>query len=65
MITKEELEEIIAKYNRGEDTGYTDEEYDRLLEEYLAEHGESNRPYLRQQQSSNVNFGQKSHEHAL
>ena len=55
MITKEELEEIIAKYNRGEDTGYTDEEYDRLLEEYLAEHGESNRPYLRQQQSSNVN----------
>lgn len=55
MVTKEELEEIIAKYNRGEDTGYTDEEYDRMLEEYLAMHGESNRPYLRQQQSSNVN----------
>ena len=33
MITKEQLEDIIAKYNRGEDTGYTDEEYDRLLEE--------------------------------
>lgn len=55
MITKEQLEEIIAKYNRGEDTGYTDEEYDALLEEYLKEHGESNRPFLRQQQSDNVN----------
>ena len=55
MVTKEQLEEIIAKYNRGEDTGYTDEEYDRLLEEYLAKNGESNRPFLRQQQSDNVN----------
>ena len=55
MITKEQLEEIIAKYNRGEDTGYTDEEYDELLEEYLRAHGESQRPFLRQQQSDNVN----------
>lgn len=55
MITKEQLEEIIAKYNRGEDTGYTDEEYDALLEEYLRVNGESNRPFLRQQQSDNVN----------
>lgn len=26
MWTPEELKEIIDKYNRGEDTGYTDEE---------------------------------------
>ena len=39
MWTPEELKTIIDKYNRGEDTGYTDEEYDRLLEEYLKYHG--------------------------
>ena len=33
MITKEQLDEYIAKYNRGEDTGLSDEEYDNLLEE--------------------------------
>lgn len=54
-ITKEELDEIIAKYNRGEPTGYTDEEYDILLEDYLAEHGEDKRPFLRQKQSDAVN----------
>lgn len=54
-LTKEKLDEIIAKYNRGEPTGYTDEEYDALLEEYLKEHGESNRPFLRSKQSSAVN----------
>lgn len=56
MVTKEELDEIIAKYNRGEDTGYTDEEYDALLEEYLkANGGESARPFNRQSQSTGVN----------
>ena len=56
MLTKEQLDEIIAKYNRGEDTGYTDEEYDALLEEYLkANGGESARPFNRQNQSAGVN----------
>ena len=56
MVTKEQLDEIIAKYNRGEPTGYSDEEYDRLLEEYLQTHGgESARPFNRQQQSDSVN----------
>lgn len=54
MITKQELEEIIAKYNRGEDTGYTDEEYDKILEEYLQATGEE-RPYTRQKQTGDVN----------
>lgn len=56
MVTKEQLDEIIAKYNRGEPTGYSDEEYDRLLEEYLRTHGgESARPFNRQKQSDGVN----------
>jgi NAD-dependent DNA ligase len=55
-ITKEQLDEIIAKYNRGEPTGYSDEEYDKLLEEYLNKHGgESSRPFNRQKQSLSVN----------
>ena len=56
MWTPEELKEIIDKYNRGEDTGYTDEEYDRLLEGYLKVHGgESARPYTRNKQTDAVN----------
>lgn len=56
MWTPEELKEIIDKYNRGEDTGYTDSEYDRLLEEYLKYHGgESARPYTRNKQTDAVN----------
>jgi DNA ligase (NAD+) len=55
MLTKEELEEIIRKYNQGLDTGYTDEEYDALLEEYLKTYGESNRPFNRNKQSDSVN----------
>lgn len=56
MLTKEQLGEIIDKYNHGEDTGYSDEEYDALLEEYLqANGGESNRPYNRQTQTGDVN----------
>ena len=54
MITKEELDRYLEAYNRGEPL-ISDEEYDRLLEEYLVQHGESNRPFLRQQQSDNVN----------
>lgn len=55
MWTQDELNEIVAKYNRGEDTGYTDEEYDVLLEEYLKVHGEESRPYMRQKQSEGIN----------
>ena len=56
MWTPEELKEIIEKYNQGEDTGYTDEEYDKLLEEYLKVHGgESARPYTRNKQTDVVN----------
>ena len=54
MVTKEELDRYLEAYNKGQPL-ISDEEYDRLLEEYLAKNGESNRPYLRQQQSSNVN----------
>ena len=54
MVTKEELDRYLEAYNRGTPL-ISDEEYDRLLEEYLAQHGESNRPFLRQQQSDNVN----------
>ena len=38
-ITKEELDKYIELYSQGKPTGLTDEEYDRLLEEYLKEHG--------------------------
>lgn len=55
MVTKEELKDIIDKYNRGEDTGYTDEEYDKLLEEYLNKYGEAERPYMRNKQSGAIN----------
>lgn len=55
MITKEQLDEYIAKYNRGEDTGLSDEEYDNLLEEYLKKNGEDKRPFLRTQQTDDVN----------
>ena len=55
MITKDQLDEYIAKYNRGEDTGLSDEEYDNLLEEYLKKNGEDKRPFLRTQQTDDVN----------
>ena len=53
-ITKKDIDRYIDAYSRGESL-ITDEAYDILLEEYLDEHGESNRPFLRQQQSSSVN----------
>lgn len=32
MVTKEELKDIIDKYNRGEDTGYTDEDEEEWVD---------------------------------
>jgi DNA ligase (NAD+) len=55
MVTKEQLEEYQKAYSAGHSL-ITDEEYDNLLEEYLNEHGgESNRPFMRNKQSSAVN----------
>ena len=54
MITKEQLDEYIRAYSQGKPL-ISDEEYDRLLEEYLRENGEDKRPYLRQQQSGVIN----------
>lgn len=53
-VTKEELE----RYQKADAAGnplISDEEYDQLMEEYVAEHGEESRPFLRQKQSSSVN----------
>lgn len=54
MITEEQLKEYIDAYMKGQPL-ISDEEYDRLLEEYLKVHGESKRPYMRQKQSGVVN----------
>ena len=53
-VTKEELDKYIKAYNEGNPI-ISDEKYDELLEEYLREHGESNRPFTRQKQSNSVN----------
>lgn len=53
-ITKEELDKYIKAYSEGNPI-ISDEEYDKLLEEYLKEHGEENRPFSRQKQSSVIN----------
>ena len=54
MVTKEELKRLIDSYNRGESL-VEDEVYDQMLEEYLKEHGEEARPYLRSKQTDVVN----------
>lgn len=54
MVTKEQLDEYIAAYNRGESL-ISDSEYDSLLEEYLEKNGQDKRPFLRTQQTGNVN----------
>ena len=54
MITEQQLKEYIDAFNRGNPL-IPDEEYDKLLEEYLKIHGEDKRPYLRQKQSGAVN----------
>ena len=53
-ITKDELDRYIRAYMEGNPL-ISDEEYDRLLEEYLKENGEDKRPYLRQKQSDVIN----------
>lgn len=53
-ITKEELDNYIQNYQQGNPL-ITDEEYDILLEEYIKEHGESSRPFMRNKQSDSVN----------
>ena len=53
-ITKDELDRYIRAYMEGNPL-ISDEEYDRLLEEYLKENGENKRPYLRQKQSGVIN----------
>jgi NAD-dependent DNA ligase len=55
MITKEQLEEYQKAYAQGNQV-ISDEEYDALLEEYLQNNGgETNRPFNRNKQSSEVN----------
>lgn len=54
MVTKEELEKYQRAYSQGRPL-ITDEEYDRLLEEYVRANGENARPFNRQKQSGNVN----------
>lgn len=53
-VSKELIDRLINSYQSG-NSDVTDESYDQLLEEYLAEHGEDKRPFLRQKQSSSVN----------
>lgn len=53
-ITSEQLAQYIKHYMEGH-PDISDEEYDRLLEEYVKENGEDKRPYLRQKQSGVVN----------
>ena len=54
MITHEELVKYQIAYSKGNPL-ISDEEYDVLLEEYLSEHGEENRPFLRAKQSDSIN----------
>ena len=53
MVTKEQLDEYLRLYQLGK-PAIPDETYDALLEEYLKEHGEAARPFLRQSQTESV-----------
>lgn len=53
-ISKDKLDEYIKCYTEGHPL-ISDEEYDRILEEYLDEHGQAARPFLRQKQSDAIN----------
>ena len=53
-VTKEELDRYLEAFNNATPL-IDDATYDQLLEEYLAEHGEENRPYLRMKQSDTTN----------
>ena len=54
MITKKELNKYTEAYSKG-DPLISDEEYDRLLEEYVAANGEESRPFTRAKQSDAIN----------
>lgn len=54
MITKEELNRYIEAYSKGQPL-ISDEEYDRLLEEYVSANGEESRPFTRVKQSTAIN----------
>lgn len=53
-ITKEYLDELTKAWSRGEPI-VSDFEFDKLLEEYVSEHGDEARPFLRVKQSDDVN----------
>ena len=53
-VTREYLDELTKSYHQGHPI-VSDEEYDRLLEEYVSKHGEESRPFLRAKQSGDVN----------
>lgn len=53
-VTKEQLDEYIKAYSEGKPL-ISDEEYDRILEEYIKENGEEARPFSRDKQSTAVN----------
>lgn len=54
MITKKELNKYIETYSKGHPL-ISDEEYDMLLEEYVAANGEEARPFTRAKQSDAIN----------
>lgn len=57
-MTLNEMKQLIDKALKAYTEGHsimTDEEYDLLLEEYLNQTSEDNRPFLRQKQSSSIN----------
>ena len=51
---KEYIDKLIKAYNEGKPL-VDDATYDQILEDYLQKYGESERPYLRSKQSSDVN----------
>ena len=53
-IPKVIIDQLIKSYSLG-NSDIDDSLYDKLLEEYLKEHGEENRPFSRQKQSSAIN----------
>ena len=53
-VTKEQLDEYIKAYQQGSEL-ISDSAYDQLLEEYLKEHPEEQRPFTRNKQSDDVN----------
>ena len=54
MVTKEQLDEYTKAYMEGHSL-ISDEEYDALVEEYVAANGEESRPFTRAKQSDAIN----------